>query len=147
MLLTKNRWTAVVASICCISFSAALRAQAPSASDISRWEQHAKNITITRDRWGIAHVHGKTDADAVFGMEFAQAEDDFNRVEANYLTSLGRRAEAEGDTAIWSDLRARLYADPDSLKAAYQRSPATLKKLMDAFADGLNYYLYTHTDV
>src|SRR6185503_10080838 len=97
--------------------------------------------------WGIAHVHGKSDADAVFGMEYAQAEDDFNRIEANYLVSLGRLSEAEGDSAVWRDLRARLYADPDSLRAAYQRSPASLKKLMDAFADGLNYYLYTHKNV
>lgn len=80
-------------------------------------------------------------------MEYAQAEDDFNRIETNYIVALGRESESEGDSAIWRDLRARLYADPDSLKAAYQRSPAFLKKLMDAFADGLNYYLYTHKEV
>jgi acyl-homoserine-lactone acylase len=128
-----------------LSVAAGLQAQTPS--DIARWEQQAKNITITRDRWGIAHVRGKSDADAVFGMVYAQGEDDFPRVEANYLTSLGRLSEAYADTAIWRDLRARFYADPDSLKAAYQRSPASLKKLMDAFADGLNYYLYTHKGV
>lgn len=122
-------------------------AQAQTAPEIARWQQHAKDITIIRDTWGIAHVYGKSDADAVFGMEYAQAEDDFNRIETNYLVSLGRLAEAEGDSAIWQDLRARLYADPDSLRAAYQKSPASLKKVMDAFADGLNYYLYTHKDV
>jgi tripartite-type tricarboxylate transporter receptor subunit TctC len=53
-----------------------------------------------RDDWGIAHVHGKTDADTVFGMAYAQAEDDFDRVETNYLTALGRTAEAEGEKAI-----------------------------------------------
>ena len=69
--------------------------------DAARWAGEAKAVTITRDDWGIAHVHGKTDADAVFGMTYAQAEDDFNRVEMNYLTSLGRVAEAEGEKAIW----------------------------------------------
>lgn len=130
-----------------VSLSQTVEAQTPTSSDVARWEQQARNITITRDRWGIAHVHGKSDADAVFGMEYAQAEDDFNRIETNYIVQLGRLSEAEGDTAIWRDLRARLYADPDSLKAAYEKSPASLKKLMDAFADGLNYYLYTHKDV
>jgi acyl-homoserine-lactone acylase len=121
--------------------------QAPAASEIAEWRNQAQDITIMRDRWGIAHVYGKSDADAVFGMEYAQAEDDFNRVETNYLISLGRLAEAEGESAIWQDLRARLYADPDSLKAAYRRSPASLRKLMDAFAHGLNFYLYTHPEV
>ena len=60
-------------------------------------EERARNVTIVRDDWGIAHVHGKTDADAVFGMIYAQAEDDFNRVETNYVTSLGRLAETEGE--------------------------------------------------
>ena len=66
-------------------------------TDAVRWAQQAANVTIVRDDWGIAHVHGKTDADAVFGMLYTQAEDDFNRVETNYLTSLGRTAEAEGE--------------------------------------------------
>ena len=107
----------------------------------------AQRVTITRDNWGIAHVEGETDADAVFGMIYAQAEDDFNRIETNYLVSLGRLAEAEGEKAIWSDLRARLYMDPADLSARYRASPAWLKKLMEAWADGLNHYLATHPDV
>src|SRR6266513_1483773 len=73
--------------------------------EAARWEQQARNITIVRDDWAIAQVYGKTDADAVFGAIYAQAEDDFNRVEANYLNSMGRLAEAEGDSQIYQDLR------------------------------------------
>ena len=123
-------------------------ATAPSGNpDLARWRAQAERVTITRDDWGIAHVRGKSDADAVFGMIYAQAEDDFNRVETNYLTSLGRTAEAEGEKAIWSDLRARLYMDPDDLRARYAASPPWLKRLMDAWAGGLNYYLATHPQV
>ena len=104
-------------------------------------------ITIIRDDWGIAHVHGKTDADAVFGMVYAQAEDDFNRVETNYLSSLGRLAEAEGESKIYQDLRMKLFMDPAVLEAQYADSPMWLKKLMDAFAAGLNYYLAKHPEV
>ena len=107
----------------------------------------AARVTITRDTWGIAHVVGKSDADAVFGAIYAQAEDDFNRIEANYLTALGRTAEAEGEAAIWADLRQRLYVDPVDLKAKYRASPVWLQKLMNAWADGLNYYLATHPNV
>ncbi len=103
-----------------------------------------RDITITRDDWGIAHVRGKTDADAVFGAVYAQAEDDFPRVEANLLSALGRTAEAEGEDALWQDLRQRLWIDPQALKRDYATSPAWLRKLMDAWADGLNHYLATH---
>jgi acyl-homoserine lactone acylase PvdQ len=115
--------------------------------EIARWEKQAGNITIVRDDWGIPHVYGKTDADAVFGVIYAQAEDDFNRVETNYLNSIGRLAEAEGQAEIYRDLRMKLFIDPVELKAQYEKSPAWLKALMDAYADGLNYYLYKHPEV
>src|SRR5690348_8517309 len=114
------------------------------ASDSSRWKAEAAATRIVRDDWGIAHVHGKTDADAVFGMAYAQAEDDFNRVEMNYVTALGRMAEVKGEDAIWQDLRQCLWIDPDELKADYAKSPAWLKALMDAWADGLDDYLASH---
>lgn len=116
-------------------------------SRIKVWESQAENITIIRDDYGIPHVYGKTDADAVFGMIYAQCEDDFNRVEMNYITAIGRLAEIEGEEALYNDLRARLYMTEDEAKAYYASSPEWLKKLCDAFADGANYYLHTHPEV
>jgi len=121
-------------------------AHAPN-SELARLEREAHNVTITRDTWGIAHVRGKTDADAVFGMVYAQAEDDFNRVETNFINAMGRLAEAEGEAEIYRDLRMKLFINPDTLKALYASSPAWLKSLMDAWADGLNFYLAKHPDV
>ena len=129
---------------CLLLCSAAVAGQTP---DQRRWEHFAKNVTITRDNWGIAHVVGKTDADAVFGMIYAQAEDDFNRIENNYLNSMGRLAEAEGESAIWSDLRMKLFIDPAEIKRQYEGSPPWLKSLMQAWADGLNFYLARHPEI
>ena len=120
---------------------------AGDASEAARWQREARDVSITRDDWGIAHVHGKTDADAVFGMAYAQAEDDFNRVETNYLNAMGRLAEAEGEPAIWQDLRMKLFIDPVALKAMYAKSPGWLQALMNSWADGLNDYLAEHPDV
>src|SRR5882672_9881295 len=131
--------------IACIALPAHAPAQRPG--DVARWQRQAQNVTIIRDDWGIAHVYGKTDGDAVFGMEYAQAEDDFNRIETNYLNALGRLAEAEGESAIYQDLRMKLFIDPDSLRAEYRASPLWLRHLMDAFADGLNYFLYKHPEL
>jgi len=112
-----------------------------------RWQQHADNIEIIRDNFGVPHIYGKTDADAVFGLLYAQAEDDFNRVEQNYIWATGRLAEVEGEEAIYSDLRAKLFMTQEEAIANYNKSPEWLKKLCNAFADGLNYYLYTHPEV
>src|SRR3954471_21740520 len=113
---------------------AILQRPAPSPRDAARWERQAHRITVIRDDWGIAHIYGKTDADAVFGMEYAQAEDDFNRVETNYINAMGRLAETEGESKIDQDLRMKLFIDSETLKTQYAASPAWLKALMDAFA-------------
>jgi acyl-homoserine-lactone acylase len=131
-------------------FILAVPVTVPSAlqsADMARWQQQAGRITIVRDDWGIAHVTGKTDADAVFGMVYAQAEDDFNRVETNYINAMGRLAEAEGESKVYQDLRMKLFIDPEVLKKDYASSPAWLKSLMNAWADGLNFYLATHPGV
>src|SRR5262249_27929726 len=132
--------------ILAVALATGASAQAPSA-DLARWEQQAQNVTITRDDWGIPHIHGKTDADAVFGLVYAQAEDDFNRVETNFINAMGRLAESEGEAEIYRDLRMKLFIDPDSMKAKYESSPAWLKGLMNAWADGLNFYLAKHPQV
>src|SRR5580692_1000175 len=129
------------------ALSLAAAPQAAKTTEAARWEREAASVTITRDDWGIAHIHGKTDAGAVFGMIYAQAEDDFNRVETNYINAMGRLAEAEGEGKIYQDLRMKLFIDPADLKSEYAASPDWLKKLMNAFADGLNYYLAKHPDV
>jgi acyl-homoserine-lactone acylase len=127
--------------------TAAAQSSSFSNAERARLKKAAQSVSILRDKWGIPHVFGKTDADAVFGMVFAQAEDDFNRVELNYINAMGRLAEAEGEQEIWRDLRMKLYIDPVDMKAKYAASPAYLKKLMNAWADGLNWYLASHPEV
>jgi acyl-homoserine-lactone acylase len=119
----------------------------PTPTDLPRWQAQADNITIFRDDFGVPHIYGKTDADAVFGLLYAQCEDDFNRVERNYIWAIGRLAEVEGESALYSDLRAQLFMTEAEAKANYDKSPGWLKKLCDAFADGVNYYLHTHPEV
>src|SRR6185436_17024415 len=129
------------------AFTGYVQAAAVSSSEFKKWEEQARNVTITRDDWGIAHVVGKTDADAVFGAIYAQAEDDFNRIEMNYINSMGRLAETEGESAIWKDLRMKIFIDPTEIKKNYVSSPPWLQKLMTAWADGLNFFLVKHPEV
>jgi len=128
-------------------FPLLINAQDFSKQNIGRYEQRAKNVQIIRDKWGIPHVYGKTDADAVFGLIYAQCEDDFKRVELNYVEKLGRMAEIEGEKEIWEDLYIRMIIDSADAVADYQKSPAWLKNLLNAWADGINYYLYKNPSV
>ena len=137
----------LVLAILFAAASTCVAAQGSTNQETARWEREARSATIVRDDWGIAHVYGKTDADAVFGMTYAQAEDDFNRVETNYINAMGRLAEAEGESKIYQDLRMKLFIDPAEIKKDYAKSPEWLKKLMNAWADGLNYYLAKHPEV
>jgi len=115
--------------------------------EINRWEKQAKQVTIIRDNWGIPHVYGKTDADAVFGLLYAQCEDDFKRVEMNYIEKLGRKSEVNGESELQNDLYVKLIIDSAEAVADYTKSPLWLKKLLNGFADGINYYMYKHPDV
>ncbi len=125
----------------CPSF---LFSQSAAKSDITRWEKQAKQITVIRDNWGIPHIYGKTDADAVFGLLYAQCEDDFKRVEMNYIEKLGRLAEIKGESALYDDLLIRMIMDSTEAIADYKKAPLWLKKLLDAQADAYNFYLYKH---
>ena len=134
------RFLAIAASM----LAASAVATSSLAAQPAKWAEQAKRVTIMRDQYGVAHVYGKSDADAVFGMIYAQAEDDFPRVETNYINAMGRLAEVEGEREIWRDLRMKLFIDTLDLKKQYAASPVWLKALMTAWADGLNYFLHTH---
>ena len=124
-----------------------LLSQSFSKEEISHWEKQAKNVNIIRDNWGIPHIYGKTDADAVFGLMYAQCEDDFKRVEMNYIEKLGRLAEVNGEKDLYNDLLIRMLIDSADAIKDYQQSPAWLKQLLNAYADGINYYLYKHPNI
>ena len=119
----------------------------------ARWEQHVAQTNIIRDEWGIPHIYGKTDADAVFGLMYAQCEEHFEQIEKNYLEMLGRTAAVESKWAgqnagdIYADLMMKLIQDSTEAIRDFNNSPDWFKKLLVAHADGINYYLYKHPEV
>lgn len=116
-------------------------------TDAQRCEIQAKQVTIIRDDYGVPHIYGKTDADVVFGLMYTQCEDNFKGIERNYLYQLGRQAEADGESRLYEDLQMQLIADTADAIKDYKASPIWFRKLMNAFADGINYYLYKHPEV
>ena len=124
-----------------------LWAQSFSQAEINRWQNQAQQVTIIEDNWGIPHVYGKTDADAVFGLMYVQCEQSFERVELNHLEMMGRLSEVYGKSRLYEDLRMRLIYDTAAAIADYTESPAWFQKLLNAYADGINFYIYKHPNV
>src|SRR5205809_2530910 len=106
-----------------------LFSQSFSKEEISRWEKQAQSVNIIRDNWGIPHIYGKTDADAVFGLMYAQCEDDFKRIEMNYLEKLGGVSLVKGESVLYDDLLNTIVIDQEAAKADYKKAPEWLKKL------------------
>ena len=128
-------------------FSLPAFSQKTNNKEIERLEKLAKQVSIIRDNWGIAHVYGKTDSDAVFGMLYAQCEDDFKRVEMNYIEKLGRLSEIKGQAVLYNDLEIKLLINTEEAKADYKKAAPWLKKLLNSYADGINFYLHKHPEV
>ena len=130
--------------VCLLPFQ--LLAQPFTKTETTKWYEQASRINIIRDNWGIPHIYGKSDADAVFGLLYAQCEDDFKRVEMNYVEKLGRLSEVNGEKDLYNDLLIRMIIDSSDAIKDYEKSPVWLKSLLQAYADGINYYLYKHPE-
>ncbi|WP_240474709.1 penicillin acylase family protein [Flavobacterium sp. KMS] len=127
--------------------SLTLFSQKTRKREVKKLQEKAQKVTIIRDNWGIPHIYGKTDADAVFGLMYAQCEDDFKRIEMNYIEKLGRLSEIKGESVLYNDLEIKLLIDANEAKADYKKAAPWLKKLLNSYADGINYYLYKHPEV
>ena len=147
MIFTKQTGQNMLRYLLLLILPLNLFAQSPTGEELSRYKNQVQNVNIIRDKWGIPHIYGKTDADAVFGLLYAQCEDDFPRVEMNYVEKLGRVSEIKGKESIYADLQIRMLFDSVEAIKEYNSSPIWLHKLLDAYADGINYYLYTHPKV
>jgi acyl-homoserine-lactone acylase len=107
----------------------------------------AGSVTIMRDRFGVPHIYGPSDASVVFGHAYAQAEDHFEQLEHNVLYALGRSAELRGEQDFWDNLLARAFEIPRLARDEYARAAPPLRAIYDAYAAGLNHYLATNPEV
>jgi len=107
----------------------------------------ARDVTIYRDTYGVPHVFGRTDASTVFGFAYAQAEDNFWRLEDNFISAIGRSAEVYGEGRLEGDRVNRALEIPRLAREEYARLDPHMRSICDAFAAGVNYYLRHHPEV
>jgi len=147
-LVSKSVITALTTTfLLSVCLPGAASAQRFTKAEIGRYKLEAQAVTIIRDNWGIPHIYGKTDANAVFGLMYAECEDNFKGIEQNYLYQFGKQAEVDGEKSLYQDITLQLIADTTDAIADYRSAAPWFRQLMDAFADGVNYFLYTHPDI
>jgi acyl-homoserine-lactone acylase len=105
------------------------------------------DVRIRRDSWGVPHVLGKTDADVAFGLGFAHSEDDFATIQEVALASRGQLAASTGLKGATTDYLVHLFRVWENIDARYARDlPADVRRVIAAYADGVNYYAALHPD-
>ncbi len=105
------------------------------------------DVRILRDTWGVPHIFGKRDADAAFGLGFAQCEDDFATLQETVLMCRGTLAAVKGQEAAPADFLVSLLGTWDYVESKYESdlSPET-RAICEAYADAANFYASLHPD-
>ncbi|MDA1266241.1 MAG: penicillin acylase family protein [Planctomycetota bacterium] len=133
----------------CVADSAwrGVRQSLAGDAERARLEALAAEVTIHRDAYGVPHIEGPTDASVVFGLCYARAEDEFEVMEQSLFLTLGRNAEAAGEAGLVWDRVIHALDIPGLARQEYLRMPTEERALVDAAADGVNWYLATHPEV
>lgn len=107
----------------------------------------AARVQIRRDQFGVPYIHGKTRADAAFGLAYAHAEDDFPTIQTVLAASNGELARTMFSmTAIENDFYTGLTAVKQRADQQYNLLSPELKEILQGYTDGLNYYAAMHPE-
>lgn len=105
------------------------------------------NIDIIRDRFGVPHIFAPTDAEVAYGLAYAHAEDDFKTIQLGYLAGNNMLTEYLGNQGIGADFIAQFIGSSALFDAAYESDiHPDYKKIIDAYAQGLNRYAQLHAE-
>ncbi len=113
-------------------------------ASLERARAMARVVTITRDAYGVPHVHAPTDAAAVFGGVYARAEDEMARIEAGHAPAIGLASVMSGSAGLAADRFVLSFEVPALAKRECERAPAEVRALAVAAADALNFYRSVH---
>ena len=119
----------------------------PDPSELHRWEEMAKSVTIYRDSYGVPHIFGPTDASVIFGSAYARMEDRFHEIEPRFIHILGRAAEIDGEEGVINDIFTRAVELERRSREEYQNASPQIRSIAEAFVDGYNFFLYKNPNV
>jgi len=122
-----------------LAFWEPLTARAPQAPAFE-----PTDVQIARDKFGVPHIFGKTDADVAYGVAYAHAEDDFSTLQEVLAMTRGRAGAMLGEDGAKVDYAEALLGVRATAARDWPRLPADVKALFTAYAAGLNHYADKH---
>ena len=104
-------------------------------------------VEIVRDAYGVPHIFAKTDAQVAYGLAWAHAEDDFKTIQIAYLAGNNLLSNYLGNAGLGADFVAQFIGSDALFEERYESgiSPE-YKKIIRAYAQGLNRYAETHPE-
>jgi acyl-homoserine-lactone acylase len=104
-------------------------------------------ITIARDNFGVPHIYAPTDPEVAYGLAWSNAEDDFEHMQWNLLSVLGRLGEVRGTKGAIVDIAAFMIDVKTLVEEHYESDlSADYRALLEAYAQGVNDYAEAHPE-
>ena len=113
-----------------------------TSSVTSNEVQSPYSATITRDIFGVPHVHGATDADAAFGLAYAQADDDIKNILSTIDLASANSGLKSGRDGATTDYLIKALGISELVEARYEEDLSLeVQAVLEGFVAGLNYWL------
>lgn len=113
--------------------------------DPSGWD--SSQVQIARDEFGVPHIFGKTDADVVYGLAWAHAEDDFETIQKTLLSGKRMVGQVYGQDGAAVDFFGHLLKTTEIAEANYESAySAEFKAILEAYAAGMNDFALAHPE-
>ncbi len=100
-----------------------------------------QQVSVLRDKWGVAHIYAQSQHDLFFAQGFVAAQDRLFQMELWKRAGQGRLAEVLGPSAAERDRYARLLRYRGDMKAEYSSYAPDAFEILQAFTDGINAYI------
>jgi len=98
-------------------------------------------IKIERNRWGVPSINAGNLKDLFWGVGFVHASDRLFQMDLIRRLSNGRLSEVLGKRTLETDKYHKDHLIEESVERAYQNMKPEIKKIMNSYCDGVNYYI------
>ncbi len=116
-----------------------------SQSNLTFSKINPEHIEIVRDQWGVPHIYGKTDADAAYGLAWANAEDNFAVMQESLLAINGKLGSVKGKDGAILDVLNHISNPSKIVEEQFETAfTPEFRKVLNGYVQGLNAYARSH---
>ncbi len=112
-----------------------------SLAGFAQQKINTNNIEIVRDEYGVPHIFTETNVEAVYGLAWAQCEDNFNMIQDNLSLIKGLAGRVLGKDAAAVDFITEIFQFNEFVEEKYSRDiDSEMEQFLFAYTSALNRY-------